>query len=81
MTVWGDHSFARLPDTKTPPPQKGDGAFPSGIGNLRGLRDLFRRFGARHDAPVTTEALFEEEHFPPGHEAEIRFRIGPIGVP
>lgn len=41
---------------------------------------LFRRFGARHDAPVTTEALFEEEHFPPGHEAEVRFRIGPIVV-
>lgn len=39
---------------------------------------LFRRFGARHDAPVSTEALFAEEHFPPGHEAEVRFRIGPF---
>lgn len=39
---------------------------------------LFRRFGARHGAPVTTEALFEEAHFPEGHEAELRFRIGPI---
>ena len=40
---------------------------------------LFRRFAARHDAPVTTEALFGEELFPPGHEAEVRFRIGPFG--
>ncbi len=40
---------------------------------------LFRRFGERHDAPVATEELFAEEHFPPGHEAEVRFRIGPFG--
>lgn len=39
---------------------------------------LFRRFAERHDAPVMTEALFDEEHFPPGHEAEIRYRIGPF---
>lgn len=39
---------------------------------------LFRRFGARHGAPVSTEELFAEEHFPPGHEAEVRFRIGPF---
>ena len=39
---------------------------------------LFRRFGARHGAPVTTDELFGEELFPPGHEAEIRFRIGPL---
>ena len=39
---------------------------------------LFRRFGARHGAPVTTDELFGEELFPPGHEAEVRFRIGPV---
>lgn len=39
---------------------------------------LFRRFGERHGAQVTTEELFAEEHFPPGHEAEVRFRIGPF---
>ena len=41
---------------------------------------LFRRFGARHDAPVTSEELFGEALFPPGHEAEHRFRIGPFGT-
>ena len=41
---------------------------------------LFRRFGARHGAPVHTEELFGAELFPPGHEAEVRFRIGPIEV-
>lgn len=39
---------------------------------------LFRRFGARHGAPVETEELFGAELFPPGHEAEVRFRIGPV---
>ena len=39
---------------------------------------LFRRFGARHGAPVTTDELFGEELVPPGHEAEVRFRIGPL---
>ncbi len=39
---------------------------------------LFRRFGDRHGASVSTEPLFGEELFPPGHEAEVRFRIGPI---
>lgn len=39
---------------------------------------LFRRFAARHGAPVTTEELFGEDLFPPGHEAEVRFRIGPF---
>jgi L-2,4-diaminobutyric acid acetyltransferase len=38
---------------------------------------LFRRFGERHGLPVTVEPLFGEELFPPGHEAEQRFRIGP----
>lgn len=38
---------------------------------------LFRRFGDRHGLPVTVEPLFGEELFPPGHEAERRFRIGP----
>lgn len=42
---------------------------------------LFRRFGARHGAPVATGELFSEELFPPGHEAEVLFRIGPIGEP
>lgn len=40
---------------------------------------LFRRFGDRHGLPVTVEPLFGEELFPPGHEAELRFRIGPAG--
>mgnify|MGYP003643211368 CR=1 FL=1 len=40
---------------------------------------LFRRFGARNGAPVATDELFAEELFPPGHEAEHLFRIGPIG--
>lgn len=39
---------------------------------------LFRRFGDRHGGTVATEPLFPEDAFPPGHEAEIRFRIGPI---
>lgn len=38
---------------------------------------LFRRFGDRHGLPVAVEPLFGEELFPPGHEAELRFRIGP----
>ncbi len=40
---------------------------------------LFRRFGDRHGLSVTVEPLFGEELFPPGHEAEHRFRIGPAG--
>lgn len=38
---------------------------------------LFRRFGERHGLSVTVEPLFGEELFPPGHEAELRFRISP----
>lgn len=38
---------------------------------------LFRRFGERHGLSVAVEPLFGEELFPPGHEAELRFRIGP----
>lgn len=38
---------------------------------------LFRRFGVRHGLSVAVEPLFGEELFPPGHEAELRFRIGP----
>lgn len=38
---------------------------------------LFRRFGARHGLSVAVEPLFGEELFPPGHEAELRFRISP----
>ena len=36
---------------------------------------LFRRFGERHGLSVVVEPLFTEELFPPGHEAELRFRI------
>jgi len=39
---------------------------------------LFRRFSARHRAAMTSEELFRAAQFPPGHEAEIRYRIGPI---
>lgn len=38
---------------------------------------LFRRFGERHDLAVVVEPLFPEELFPPGHEAELRFRLAP----
>ena len=38
---------------------------------------LFRRFGDRHGLSVAVEPLFTEELFPPGHEAELRFRIAP----
>jgi L-2,4-diaminobutyric acid acetyltransferase len=38
---------------------------------------LFRRFGDRHGLAVVVEPLFGEELFPPGHEAELRFRIAP----
>jgi L-2,4-diaminobutyric acid acetyltransferase len=38
---------------------------------------LFRRFGDRHGLAVAVDPLFGEELFPPGHEAELRFRIGP----
>lgn len=40
---------------------------------------LFRGFGSRHGAPVDERELFGAELFPAGHEAEILFRIGPIG--
>jgi len=43
-------------------------------------KTLFRRFGERHGLPVTVEPLFPEGLFPPGHEAEDRFRIGPRPV-
>lgn len=42
---------------------------------------LFSRFGDRHGAEVVTEDLFTEAMFPPGHEAEVRYRIGPITHP
>ncbi len=42
---------------------------------------LFRRFGERHDAALTTDEVFSAAQFPPGHEAEIRYRIGPIETP
>jgi L-2,4-diaminobutyric acid acetyltransferase len=40
---------------------------------------LFRGLGTRHDAPVVEELAYGEDLFPGGHEAEVRFRIGPIG--
>lgn len=40
---------------------------------------LFRRLGARHDGEVTETLGYGEELFPPGHEAEIRFRIEVAG--
>ena len=42
---------------------------------------LFRGFGARHGAPVVEDPAFPAELFPGGHEAEVRFRIGPISGP
>lgn len=42
-------------------------------------RTLFDRFGARHGAPVEVEPLFGASLFPgDDHEAEDRFRIGPL---
>lgn len=41
---------------------------------------LFRSMGSRHGAPVIEEMAFPAELFPGGHEAEIRFRIGPLPV-
>jgi len=40
---------------------------------------LFRGLGARHGAPVDEELAYREDMFPSGHEAEVRFRIGPTG--
>lgn len=40
---------------------------------------LFRGVGRRHGAPVHTETAYPEDLFPGGHEAEVRFRIGPLG--
>lgn len=40
---------------------------------------LFRSLGARHGTTVDESPLFGEELFPQQHEAEVRFRIGPIG--
>lgn len=39
---------------------------------------LFRSVGTRHDAPVDATPLFAADLFPDGHEAEVRFRIGPF---
>lgn len=39
---------------------------------------LFRRFGDRHGVTTTTSELFSADMFPPGHEAEHRYRIGPL---
>lgn len=40
---------------------------------------LFRSFAKRwNDAKVTKAPLFEEDHFPDGHDAEPLYEIGPI---
>ncbi len=39
---------------------------------------LFRSVATRHDAEVVEAPLFGAELFPEGHEAEVRFRIGPL---
>lgn len=40
---------------------------------------LFRSFAERHGAAVNTEVAYAPELFPTeGHEAEIRYRIGPM---
>lgn len=42
---------------------------------------LFRGIARRHGAEVHTSVLFERDHFPPGHEAEVRFVIEPLSSP
>lgn len=40
---------------------------------------LFRSFAARHSGALERTLAYGEEHFPAGgHEAEFRYRIGPI---
>lgn len=40
---------------------------------------LFRSFAQRHGAEVDTSVAYAEDVFPrQGHEAEIRYRIGPV---
>lgn len=39
---------------------------------------LFLNFAKRWDAPVKKSPLFEEEHFPDGHDAEPLYEIGPL---
>jgi len=36
---------------------------------------MFRALGARHDGDVEETLAFEEQLFPEGHEAEIRYRV------
>jgi len=40
---------------------------------------LFRSLATRHGTEVDESPLFGEELFPEQHEAEVRFRIGPLG--
>lgn len=47
-------------------------------GNLASRR-LFERFAAQAGAPCEETELFGAELFPKPHEAEILFRIGPLG--
>lgn len=64
--VWTAHDdLAHLESTVTP---------------SNGASDhLFRAFAERHDAPVETSLAYSEHQFPPGgHEAEIRYQIGPV---
>lgn len=41
---------------------------------------LFRGVGTRHGAAVDEQMAFPAALFPDGHEAEVRFRIGPLPV-
>lgn len=39
---------------------------------------LFTRFADERGASVEREPVFDAEHFPDGHDAELLFRIGPL---
>jgi L-2,4-diaminobutyric acid acetyltransferase len=39
---------------------------------------LFRGLGDRHGADVVVTELFDASLFPPGHEPEVLYRIGPL---
>ncbi|MFE0644529.1 diaminobutyrate acetyltransferase [Streptomyces sp. NPDC058877] len=65
--VADSHGFDRLEATVTP-------------GNLASDR-LFRSYARRHGADLTREVLFPSDAFPAsGHDAEVLYRIGPLGA-
>ncbi|MEV6107314.1 diaminobutyrate acetyltransferase [Streptomyces sp. NPDC051940] len=39
---------------------------------------LFTAYARRHGVPLVREVLFEDRHFPDGHQAELLYRIGPL---